>query len=110
MPCRDPVDWDTQPETRHGMRIEDFEAVLCGLFTALEGNEQANDMLPLWLRNVDWKEAGVTRKKVATWWKRHKAEDEARRVREAAEKHKAELKAAALAKLTPEEKAALGIK
>jgi hypothetical protein len=67
-------------------------------------------MLPLWLSNVDWKEVGVKRRTVEAWWRKHKAEDEARRVREAAEKRKTELKAAALAKLSEEEKAALGIK
>lgn len=113
MPCRD--DWGvnitrtTPRENRHGMELSDFEAVLCGLFTALEGKEQINDMLPLWLSNVDWKEAGVTRKKVETWWKKHKAADETRRKLEAALRKKAELKASALAKLTTEEREVLGI-
>ena len=109
MPCRD--DWGpATQETRHGMTIADFEAVLCGLFTALEGREQINDMLSLWLSNVDWKEVGVKRGAVEAWWKKHKAEYAARLAREAAEQYKAKLKASALAKLSEEEKAALGIK
>jgi hypothetical protein len=111
MPCRvDDEDWKPRKETRHGMAIDDFEAVLCGLFTALEGREQINDMLPLWLSSVDWKEAGIKRKQVETWWRDHKAEDERRRKREKAEKRTADLRLTAISKLSPDELAALGIK
>lgn len=107
MPCR-VEDWERpsiSKEKRHGMTIDDFEAVLCGLFTEIE----ADGELILWLGDINWKEVGVTRRTVEGWWKAHKKEDEVRRARENAEKNKAELKAAALKKLSPEERAALGI-
>lgn len=111
MPCRD--DWgapSSVSETRHGMTIADFEAAMCGLFTAMESTVQGDNMLPLWLGSVDWKEAGVPRKRVETWWKRHKEEDEKRRAKEAAEKRKKELRKTALGKLTAEELEVLGIR
>ncbi len=111
MPCRVEEDWEPRKETRHDMTIDDFEAVLCGLFTAMEKHPVSGEnMLDLWLSNVDWKEAGVQRREVKTWWRKHKAEDERRRRLEAEERRKAELKASALNKLTAEERAALGLK
>ena len=107
MPCTN--GWDT-PETpkRNGLDIDQFEASLCAVFTVLEAMDDTalNQMLD----KVDWKECGVPRKRVETWWKKHQAEDEKRRKREAAEKRKAELKKIAIGKLTPEELDVLGIK
>jgi hypothetical protein len=111
MPCRD-GDWD-EPRVikRFEMDIHDFEAVLCGLFTEAEsrGLRTGYDELSFLLSEVNWKEVGVPRKKVENWWAGHKREDERRRKKEAEEKRKAELKAAALSKLTDEEKQVLGI-
>lgn len=110
MPCRDPMDWDdVDRSTRHGMSLSDFEAVLCGVFTAAESGAVTGGLDGL-LDVIDWKEAGVQRRMVKTWWRGHKAEDERRRVREAEERRKADLKASALSKLTAEERAALGLK
>ncbi len=109
MPCRVEEDWQPRKETRHGMAIADFEAALCGVFTAVETGAVAGGLDSL-LDAVDWKEAGVQRREVKTWWRGHKAEDERRRQREAAEKRKAELKTSALNKLTAEERTALGLK
>lgn len=109
MPCRVDEDWNPRKETRNGMAIADFEAALCGVFTAVEAGAVAGGLDAL-LDAVDWKEAGVQRREVKTWWRSHKAEDERRRQREAAEKRKAELKATALSKLTVDERAALGLK
>lgn len=112
MPCRD--DWDPRPatETRHGMTISHFEAVLCGIFTEAEARATRTgyDELSNLLSDVDWKEAGVKRKTVEIWWKKHKEEDAARRAREEAAKRKEELKAVALSKLTEAERIALGLK
>ena len=106
MPCRDP-DWDIPKVTkRFGMDIHDFESVLCGIFTHLEKNWALN----VTLDDVNWSEVGVSRGMVEAWWAGHKREDERRRKREAAEKRKAELRVAALSKLTDEEKEALGIR
>lgn len=97
-----------QATKRHGLDIEDFEAALCGIFTVLEASASGQSLDYL-LGYVDWKEAGVQRRVVETWWRKHKAEDDARRRREAREKSKEELKATALSKLTPEERSVLGI-
>lgn len=105
MPCRTD-DWDTPAkETRNGLTIDKLEAALCGILTVLEKEERIFS-----LDDVDWDEAGVSRKAVDTWWKRHKKEDEDRRVREEAAKRKNELKKIALGKLTAEELEVLGIK
>jgi hypothetical protein len=110
MPCRvDDEDWKPRKETRHGMAIDDFEAVLCGILTAAGKGIHVAGPTGL-LDNIDWKEAGVKRKTVEAWWKRHKAEDAARLARESAERRKAELRLTAISKLSPDELAALGIK
>ena len=62
------------------------------------------------LDTVDWKECGVKRKTVEMWWRKHKEEDEARRLREEAENRKKDLRKIAIGKLTPEELEVLGIK
>ena len=105
MPCRT-NDWDTPAkETRNGLTIDKLEAALCGILTVLEKEERIFS-----LDDVDWDEAGVSRKAVDTWWKRHKKEDESRRVREEATKRKNELRKVALGKLSAEELEVLGIK
>jgi hypothetical protein len=109
MPCRvDDEPWEPRRETRHGMTIEDFEAVLCGVFTAADRGILIGRSDAL-MDVVDWKEAGVKRRTVETWWRQHQAEDAERRDREFAERKRADLRAAALGKLTNEERAALGI-
>jgi len=119
MPCLDPRDhnstssYNPGTQARQGMTINDFEAALCGLFTAIEkwGNDTTPEgRLKMMLNKIDWKETGVKRKSVEKWWKEHKAEDAARHKREDAEKRKAELKTSALSKLSPDEREALGIK
>jgi hypothetical protein len=110
MPCRvDDEDWKPRKETRHGLNIDDFEAVLCGILTAAGKGIHVAGPTGL-LDNIDWKEAGVKRGHVEAWWKRHKAEDAARLARESAERRKAELRKVAIGKLTAEELEALGIK
>ena len=105
MPCRDNWDAPTK-ETRHGMTISHFEATLCGVFTLFEKEGE----IDWWLERVNWKEAGVKRKTVEIWWKKHKEEDAARRAYEEAAKRKEELKAHAMSKLTEAELIALGLK
>ena len=111
MPCRtDGWDEPVKPrkETRHGMDIADFEAVLCGILTAASEGILVGRVDGL-MDVVDWKEAGVSRKTVEAWWKRHQKEDADRRAREAAEQRRTALKQSALKKLTAEERAALGL-
>lgn len=106
MPCR-VDDYPTRyvSETRHGMTIADFEAVLCGILSEIE----FSDELDHFLGAVDWKEVGVSRKMVEAWWEAHKKEDERRRAKEAKEREKEERRKAALAKLTAEDRKALGL-
>ena len=105
MPCRDGVYEDevrVSRESEHRM----LEASMCGLLTQLE----KEGCLALWLERVDWAEAGVKRKTLEMWWKKHKKEDEARRDREAAAKRKDDLRKIAIGKLSPDELEVLGIK
>ena len=107
MPCRDGVYEDEvrvsrESVTEHRM----LEASMCGLLTQLE----KEGCLALWLERVDWVEAGVKRKTLEMWWKKHKKEDEARRDREAAAKRKDDLRKIAIGKLSPDELEVLGIK
>ena len=105
MPCRTD-DWDTpKKETRNGLTIGQLEAALCGILTVLEKEERIFS-----LDDVDWDEAGVSRKAVDTWWKAHKREDKARRKREAEEARKASLRKIAIGKLTAEELEVLKIR
>ena len=105
MPCR-VDDWDDVPRAtkRHGLAIEDFEAVLCGMLTVLEKEERLFS-----LDDIDWDEVGVSRKMVEAWWEAHKKEDERRRAKELAERVKEERRKAALAKLTDEDRKILGL-
>jgi hypothetical protein len=92
--------------SRHRKEVEIPTGFLCGLLTALE----KEDVLNLWLHEIDWKEVGITKKEAMKWWEYHKKEDRNRRAaeNEAAEREK--IKATALSKLTLAEKKTLGIK
>ena len=107
MPCRDggykdEVRVSRESVTEHRM----LEASMCGLLTQLE----KEGVIGLWLSSVDWAEAGVKRKTLEMWWKKHKKEDEARLAREAAAKRKDDLRKIAIGKLSPDELEVLGIK
>lgn len=106
MPCNggyeDEVRVSREDVTEHRM----LEASMCGLLTQLE----KEGCLALWLERVDWAEAGVKRKTLEMWWKKHKKEDEARLAREAAAKRKDDLRKIAISKLSPDELEVLGIK
>jgi hypothetical protein len=113
MPCRDGGPYEPY-ETRdrlatyvsNGLSGRELEAVLCAI---LSNDTTALDVIPAKI----WKEAGVTRKKAADWWKRHQAADKARRAREEHQRAEAErqamLKASGLNKLTHAERVALGL-
>lgn len=113
MPCHDPDNWQPMPQTSHGMTFRHFEAALCGILDAVEryGNDTTLEgRVKMLFDRVDWDEAGISRRTVEVWWHNHKQDDAERRAREAAERRKEELRASGLSKLTPEERAALGIK
>lgn len=77
-------------------RRDKFEAALCATMKVLE----AEGLIHL----PDWQEAGVSRREIEAWWLTHKKQDRLRKLQ------KQETRKAALAKLTPKEREALGLK
>lgn len=109
MPCSDGGYSDEVRVSRDDVREHTMlESAMCGILTALENNSVAGK-LDFFLDTVDWKEAGIKRKTLETWWRKHKKQDDERRAREAAALNKEQLKASAISKLTAEERAALGL-
>lgn len=114
MPCYDAgPSYPPRPKTYHGLTADQLEAALCAVFSTIETVDFEGLKVADVLNNADWKEAGVTRAAVAKWWKDHKAADKARRESEERKRAEADrqamLKASALGKLTPAERAALGL-
>jgi hypothetical protein len=58
--------------------VERLEAALCAALTFIERHPG----LTKFYSETDWKEAGITKEKVASWWVAHKKKDQARRARE----------------------------
>lgn len=108
MPCRDyiPGEQDRRSDIKE---LSLIRASLCALLTVMEKN-MTPDTFDQYIKSIDWKEAGVTKREFLSWWEDHKIEDEKRRKREAEEKREKEIRKAALAKLSAEEKKILGIK
>lgn len=113
MPCFDPLD-SRSSEIIYRDNPE-VAAMLCAVLSFMEQDEDfvRNTYLLHALDNINWDEAGVTRKRLESWWKQHKLEDNARRQREQKErerqiKRKA-LRQKAMDKLTPAERRALGL-
>lgn len=100
MPCSD--GGVPYPPSREEVLNSRMPAVLCGLVSVIG--------LDAVLATVDWKEAGVSQGEFREWWAMHQRQDAQRRAREADQKRRQELRAQAEAKLTPEERAVLGIK
>lgn len=96
MPCGDGgapyTDWD-------GINVR---RALCGILTLIE--RTGEDQLKTILDGVDWAEAGVKQSWLIAWWEEHKRQDTERRQRERAAAVEAQLREAALAKLSPEER------
>lgn len=112
MPCRsDEVDaMDIQRDTQRRTKINKLEAMLCAVLTAantLTGDQNTDRVI---IERIDEKESGVTRAEVHEWWKIHREQDEARRVRERAAAELATVRQNALNKLTDAEKKALNLK
>lgn len=104
MPCYDGGQRD-EDERQVRQDAHEMKAILCGLLTVLDRKSQTDNVLDL----VDWKEVGVSRKKVHGWWMAHRAEDEMRLAKEADTKRKKLVKEQALKKLTDEERKILGV-
>jgi hypothetical protein len=114
MPCRD--FYDDHPEAyikdievpALKKQISFAESALCQTLAALENvvMEKPGSFYDY----IDFKEAGITKAALVEWHTEHKALDEQHRAEAKAKKEKAALKKSALAKLTPEERNALGVK
>lgn len=113
MPCRDY--YDDHPEQYYAAEVEGLkkqisfaESALCQTLAALEkvdkevGGPDGGSFYD-W---IDFAEAGITKQDLKKWHKEHKVLDAKHRAEEAAKN----LRATALAKLTPEERKALGVK
>ena len=95
--------------------LAEREAMLCGVLSSiyyLDGYIQTNMILKDYFSNSvrEWfneTESGVTWERLETWWSAHLIQDEARKRKE--EVILAAKRAAALAKLTPAERALLGV-
>jgi hypothetical protein len=115
MPCRDYYDDHPQQyfkdvtEPALKKQISFAESALCAALDTIDkmlikqgsGDFGYRDAIDA----MDLKEAGITEKDLRAWRKNHKELDKKHR-----EEEKRKLKASALAKLTPEEIAALGVK
>jgi arsenate reductase-like glutaredoxin family protein len=104
MPCRDDGPSRAEEEASAARRdLRQRDAMLCGVLAVLEQRGIANMVI----EQVDYQEAGISVQDLHGWWKQHKAEDEARRAREAAARQAKErqeaLVSSALNKLSAEE-------
>ncbi len=106
MPCKDYEDLRFVRDEKLRRENAMLEASLCAILTSLEKKNE----IRTFLNDVDWKEAGVPASTLFSWWVNHKEQDAKRRACEEAERAKKEARQAALAKLTPEERKALGLK
>jgi len=115
MPCRDY--YDDHPEayfrdvTEPALKrqVAFAESALCQTLAALEKaidsyNEEHGTNRNV-LDQINYKEAGITRAQLSKWWENHKKLDAQHREQERIK----QLKNAALAKLTAEERKALGL-
>jgi hypothetical protein len=95
--------------------LAERDAMLCGVLSSiyyLDGYIQTNMILKDYFSNSvrEWfneTESGVTWERLQSWWADHKAQDEARKQAEAADRE--QKRAAVLAKLTPAERELLGV-
>jgi hypothetical protein len=102
MPCSDGSNVYGGVQYRDNPKVA---AALCGILTILNNA----GTLDKTLRLVDYKEAGISRQYIETWWENHQAEDTRRRAQEVREKKRKILIAQAKGKLSTEERKALGL-
>ena len=83
MPCADdPLDNEEYVELFD--EHQRLKAVMCAVLTQLETDRPPGEF-ESFLKDINWKEAGVTESWLKEWWTEHKAQDDRRR-REAAER------------------------
>ncbi len=102
MPCLSSQGMYDHTDSEARRKVEKLEAMLCALIR-MTGLEEA-------LEKADWKEAGVGGQELKSWWHEHQRKDVDRRNRERLAAEAEQRRKEALAKLTPEERAALGIR
>jgi hypothetical protein len=96
-------------------RLEFFKASLCASMTALDNAVDTIRILrpAVYSDNlfdfINWREAGIRREELMTWWENHQTEDLLRREVEAKAQREAELRSSGMAKLSQEELKALGL-
>jgi hypothetical protein len=105
MPCNSDYPRENLEEKRLREELDKVTRYLCAVLTDLEdevqdGNNEIDPRAFLQSLSPD----------LRIWWKKHKKWDAKRRAQEAEEKRKKELRKAALAKLTDEERVLLGLK
>jgi len=105
MPCRDGMEDVRRREESERRAI--IEASLCAVLTVLDKDDAE---FGAFLKKIDWKEAGVTKRQFLSWWEDHKEWDRKRREAVAQQVHEAKVRKDALSKLTEYEKKILGIK
>lgn len=102
MPCRD-YESDSWGQTFNNIKFKEqadrLARIACAVLTTLQEQDKQELMVQI-LRNDEVRE----------WWEAHQEADRKAREAEAEKKRIAKLKRDALAKLTPEEKKALGLR
>lgn len=107
MPCNG---WNSNGEAlaEASRKAEFLEAALCGLIRSLPKHTGlVNQDRPF--AEINFEEAGISKKALERWWKNHQEQDLAREVREKKARDRARLRTRAIKKLTPSERAALGV-
>lgn len=101
MPCLSSQGMGSGEDYEARRKVEKLEAMLCALIR-MTGLEAA-------LEGADWQNAGVGGQELRAWWQEHQQKDAARKERERLAAEAEARREEALAKLTEEERVALGL-
>jgi hypothetical protein len=101
MPCTDGPD----PRQEAVDEAVELTAMLCGVLSYLTENR----MLAKVLGGIAYDESGITEAQLAAWWHEHQEKDRERKRYEMQQHKKNKIKQKAIAKLTKEERKALGV-
>lgn len=103
MPCRGPDEDYPRVSPERLTELLNVESLCCAIV-------RVYPYMFAYLCPDDWSKAGVTRGWAEAWWKKHLALDVERRKQEEHQREQEAKRAAALAKLSQEERDLLGIK
>jgi hypothetical protein len=108
MPCRDDYTADDYRVRTSNLqkKHDQLTRFLCTVLHTLEEENELGHFAELF----NYKEGGITREELFAWWKEHKEEDARRKDAERKAREIQERRAAALAKLSKEERKLLGVK